>query len=158
MRYLRSDIRGKVIMNIDETWLNVADYRKMKWGFKGQNNNLPKKSMNPRISMIVGIDTLGNVYFTLSQSNSNSTIMDLFFKELAVKLDKDRPNWRQQTIILLDNASYHCSKETIAMLKTQRIPTMFLGPYSYDVAPCELFFALFKQVELNPNNLPLGKK
>ncbi len=84
--------------------------------------------------------------------------MDLFFKELAMKLDKDRPNWRQQTIILLDNASYHCSKETIAMLKTQRIPTMFLGPYSYDVAPCELFFASFKQVELNPNNLPLGKK
>ena len=34
MRYLRSDIRGKVIMNIDETWLNMSDYRQMKWGFK----------------------------------------------------------------------------------------------------------------------------
>ena len=44
------------------------------------------------------------------------------------------------------------------MLENQRIPTMFLGPYSYDVAPCELFFAMFKQVELNPDNLPLGKK
>ena len=90
----------------------------MKWGFKGTNNNLPKKSMNPRISMIVGIDTLGNIYFTLSQSNSNSTIMDLFFKELAMKLDVDRPSWRHETIILLDNASYHSSKETKAMLKS----------------------------------------
>ena len=105
-------------MNVDETWLNTSDFRQMKWGFKGKNNNLPKKSMNPRISMIVGIDTLGNIYFTLSQSNSNSTIMDLFFKELAMKLDEDRPSWREQTVILLDNASYHCSKETIAMLKS----------------------------------------
>ena len=80
MRYLKGDVRSKVIINIDETWLNVSDFSKMKWGFKGRKNNISKKSINPRISMIVAIDTEANVYFSLLQSNSDSTVMDLFFK------------------------------------------------------------------------------
>ena len=83
------------MLNIDESWLSQTDLRSMKWGFKGQNNNLAKKSINPRISLIVAIDTLGNIYYSLSQSNSNSKVMDIFFKELSIKLDNDRPNWRK---------------------------------------------------------------
>ena len=59
---------------------------------------------------------------------------------------------------MIDNAPYHTSKETLKTLEKLRIPTMFLAPYSYDVAPCELFFAMFKKVDLNPDNLSLGKK
>ena len=32
-----------------------------------------------------------------------------------------------------------------------------LGPYSYDVAPCELFFSAFKRADVNPTKLPTGK-
>jgi hypothetical protein len=32
-----------------------------------------------------------------------------------------------------------------------------MGPYSYDAAPCELFFAAFKKEDINPNMVPLGK-
>ena len=31
------------------------------------------------------------------------------------------------------------------------------GPYSYDVAPAELFFAAFKSRDINPSNVPMGK-
>ena len=157
-RFLKSDLKSKVLLNIDESWLSNMDLRAMKWGFKGENNNLEKKTMNPRISLIVGIDTLGNIYYSISQSNSNSKMMDIFFKELTLKLDVDRPNWRKTTILLIDNAPYHTSKDTIETLETLRFPTMFLAPYAYDVAPCELFFAMFKKVDLNPDNLSLGKK
>ena len=34
---------------------------------------------------------------------------------------------------------------------------MMLGPYSYDAAPAELFFAAFKAADINPNKVPLGK-
>ena len=44
------------------------------------------------------------------------------------------------------------------MFEQQRIPVMFLAPYSYDVAPCELFFAMFKKVDINPEKLPTTKK
>jgi hypothetical protein len=44
------------------------------------------------------------------------------------------------------------------MLKRLGITYIISGPYSYDTAPVELFFASFKQTWLNPNNEPTGKK
>jgi hypothetical protein len=43
------------------------------------------------------------------------------------------------------------------MLERLRVPISMLGPYSYDAAPCELFFAAFKKVDINPNKVPSGK-
>ena len=63
--------------------------------------------MSPRISMIAAIDTLGNAYMTLTQVNTNSQVMAMYFKFLSAKLDKERPNWRMNTIVLMDGASYH---------------------------------------------------
>ena len=34
---------------------------------------------------------------------------------------------------------------------------MMMGPYSYDIAPCELFFAAFKNAHINPDQVKLGK-
>jgi len=48
-------------------------------------------------------------------------------------------------------APYHRAKGTKAMLERLRIPIMMSGPYSYDLAPAELFFAEFKKVDVNPN-------
>ena len=61
--------------------------------------------------MILGLDTLGNVYVTLAQANSNSQMMELFFKALATRLDHQRPQWRKDTIIIVDGAKYHQSKD-----------------------------------------------
>jgi hypothetical protein len=43
------------------------------------------------------------------------------------------------------------------MLDRLRVPISMMGPYSYDAAPCELFFAAFKRADVNPNKIPLGK-
>ena len=43
------------------------------------------------------------------------------------------------------------------MLERLRVPISMMGPYSYDAAPCELFFAAFKRADVNPNKLPLGR-
>jgi hypothetical protein len=43
------------------------------------------------------------------------------------------------------------------MLERLRVPIMMMGPYSYDAAPCELFFAAFKKADINPAHIPLGK-
>ena len=94
--------------------------------------------------MILALDTRGEVFLSLSQSNTNTSTLKLFFKEFTELLDKKRPKWRDSHVIMIDNAPYHCSKQTLEYMEDQRIPLMFLGPYSYDVAPCELFFARFK--------------
>ena len=74
------------------------------------------------------------------------------------KLDEQRQDWRRDTILLLDNASYHNSVRTIAVMQQLEMPVMFLAPYSYNVAPCELWFGHFKSEDINPDHVKQGAK
>ena len=51
-----------MVTNIDESWLDYTDYRRMKWAVIGTSNSVAKKQVVPRISMIMALDTLGNIY------------------------------------------------------------------------------------------------
>ena len=113
--------------------------------------------MVPRISMIVGLDTQGSVFLTLVQANSNSKIMELYLHQLVKTLDEERPGWRQNTLLMWDNAPYHSSPATLAILEKLKVPVHFTGPHSYDASPCELFFAHFKKEDINPQRLTTGK-
>ena len=79
----------------------------MKWRIPTTTNSISTLVMHPRIAIIYGADSLGNSYITLTQANTNSSIIVLYLKHLAQKLDIERPNWRKNTIILADGASYH---------------------------------------------------
>ena len=70
-------------MNIDETWLGMSDFRRMKWQAPGTTNSVAKLQVAPRVTMIVGIDTLGRIYASLAQANSNSELMEIYFRGLA---------------------------------------------------------------------------
>ena len=61
-------------------------------------------------------------------------------------------------MILWDNASYHSSEETRAVVRTLNLRLIFSGPYSYSAAPIELLFGGLKMGELNPERLTTGKK
>ena len=147
-----------MVLNIDETWLGMSDFRRMKWRVKGTTNSVAHLVIAPRISMIAGLDSRGQVYLSLIQSNSNASVMRIFFQALVRKLDKERPNWRRDTIVLLDNASYHSCAATLKVFEEQQIPILFTGPHSYDAAPCELFFAAFKSADVNPRHVKTGKR
>ena len=150
--------QDKILINIDETWLNECDFRRMKWREYGSSNTLPGLQLAPRITVIAALDSLGNIYLSLTQANSNNKTMEIYFHHLAAKLDKERPQWRENSVILLDNAAYHNSSSTISLLQGLRIPVMFFGPHSYNLAVCELFFSFLKSTHLNPNMLPTGKR
>ncbi len=164
--------QGKRIINVDESWLNTCDFRRMKWRAHGDNNSLAKTQVSPRISMIVGIETTGAVYLSLLQANNDSKTMEIFFKSLARKLDAERPDWRKNTVILLDNVSiihshshpiqfqapYHASSAAYDMMAGLKLPVLFTGTHSYDACPCELWFAHFKNGDLNPNRAKTGKR
>ena len=148
----------KILLNIDETWLGMSDFRRRKWKAEGTTNSVSIMQIIPRISMIVGLDTLGNVFCSLTQSNSNATVMRVFFVNLVRRLDRERPTWRNDTVIVLDNAPYHVAQSTLKLFEQLRVPVLFLGAHSYSAAPCELFFAWFKDEDINPRHLPVGKK
>ena len=56
---------------MDETWLGMSDFRRMKWQDPRTTNSVPSRTIAPRISMIVGLDSSGGAYFSLTQANSN---------------------------------------------------------------------------------------
>ena len=149
---------GKVVLNLDETWLGMSDFRRKKWQVPGTTNSVPKLQLAPRISMICGLDTTGRIYLSLVQANSNSKIMGIFFRALVKKLDAERPGWRANTVILLDNAPYHVDKATLKLLQVLKVPVCYTGPHSYDACPAELLFAAFKSKDVNPRHLPMGKR
>ena len=136
----------------------MTDFRRYAWGEIDERMSVPTKKALLRISMVLAFDNHGHAYFSLSDQNTNSITFSLFMKHLADTLDKDRPGWRATTIILLDNASYHKSASTLEVLEALELPIMYSGPYSFSIAPCELFFSRLKQGLLNPNDLPLGKR
>ena len=63
---LLNALRGKytTVINVDETWLGMTDFRRMKWREKGTTNSVPAKQVASRISMIVAFDTKGSVFLT----------------------------------------------------------------------------------------------
>ena len=77
-----------MFLNVDETWLGMSDFRRTKWPRPGTTNSVPKVEVTPRVTMILGLDTLGNIYVALAQANSNSEMMELYFRSLAFQLDQ----------------------------------------------------------------------
>ena len=69
--FMKIDFKKKIIINVDETWLGMSDFRRMRWTFPGEENSVAKKQIAPRISMIAALDSKGKVHTALMQSNSN---------------------------------------------------------------------------------------
>ena len=88
LEFLKLDLREKNIINVDETWIGITDNRKMRWAMPGKSNSVRKKQLQPRISMVVGLDSHGFVYTALTQANSNSQVMKLFFTHFVQLMDK----------------------------------------------------------------------
>ena len=104
---LLTQLKGNTrVLNVDQTWINHGDMRNQKWRKRGQTNSIREKSISPRISVIAAVDTEGEVYMSLSIANTDEDSFRLFVSELAKKLDQERPGWKEDTVVLLDNASY----------------------------------------------------
>ena len=80
--------------------------------------------------------------------NNNVVTTKTFFLHLFKMLDYERPNWRQNTIIMLDNAAYHKTKAALEFFKAFKVPILFTAPYSYSLSPIEMLFSFVKAVDL----------
>ena len=151
-------LEGKRIINIDESSVPFMDYRRFKWAVRGTKNTFARKELTPKVNMIVALDTIGRVYVSLTQVNTDSEVMISFLSRLATVLTSEDRDWRRNTVWLLDGARYHTSADTRKILKQIGVNFVISAPYSYDTAPVELYLAYYKQVQTNPNNEKTGKR
>ena len=141
MTLLRLLDRGKRIINVDETWLNETSFVRKVWACGDGQGNIKLNAVTPRLSMIAAIDTNGKVWFSLSHANTDCDVMAVFFQHLVQALDLDEPGWQDNTIFLLDNATYHWSSDTAKIFHQLGLQILYSGPYSFSAAPAETLFS-----------------
>ena len=85
-------------------------------------------------------------------------MMTLFLLHLTKILDSETPDWKDSTIILFDNASYHRSQETKVVLKKLDLKVIYSGPYAFSASAIELLFGSLKVGEINPESQTTSKR
>ena len=148
----------KRVINVDESWLNDTGFYRKLWQPKSGSCSVQARTVSPRLSILAAIDTDGHVWFSLTQANTDSDVLLLFFVSLLDKLDRETPSWREDTVFLLDGARYHTSAEMRAYFEQLRLQVMYTAPYSYQSSPIERLFAALKLNELNKEGQPTGKR
>ena len=143
---------GKRILNIDETWIGQINFERGEWKDWRQPSQ-PLRPVIPRVTMIVALDNLGDL--CLMGHNTNQFTFREYMLHLINHLD--RPGWRKDTVLQLDGAKWHKTENIKELFEELRVPVMISAPYSYHVAVCELFFAMFKRGELNPQQFATSK-
>ena len=64
-KFIHHLLDGKILLNVDESWLGMTDFRRRKWRTPKSTNSVKRLELTPRISMILGLDTTGRVYLSL---------------------------------------------------------------------------------------------
>ena len=146
------------VINIDESWINETNFTRRMWCPSDAAGTVTQRMVTPRLAMIAALDTEGRVYFSLTHANTDSNVMLVFLRNLMRQLDRESPNWAEETVFLFDGARYHTSELMREYLRKLQVSVLFSGPYSYAAAPIELLFGALKRGELNPQRVPTGKR
>ena len=107
------------------------------------------------MNIIAGISNYGDTLYTNNHGLTNYQTFLLFLLKVCEYLDAIDKGWRNDTIIMLDNAPYHRGTSIMKELELLKIPVMYLGPYHFRMAPIEVLFSFIKSHDLNPYNSPI---
>ena len=86
-------------MNIDESWIHSTNFTRMMWVPPQAPATTKARPISYRISLIAALDTEGNIYYSLTQANTDQDVMMVFLLHLVELLDLERPSWREDTIL-----------------------------------------------------------
>ena len=123
---------GYRVINVDESWMTTMTFRYRTWSKTGTPNARSLKDLPLRLTLIAAIDNRGASYLSVATGNTDSDVFVAYLFYLAAELDRRDKDWRKETVLFLDNASYHKSDQTMAAMQKLGINVMFSGPYSFD--------------------------
>ena len=93
------------VINVDESWLPAADFRRKRWKRRGTLNTATDKVLTQKVNLITAMSTDGDVWLALTTCNTTSEVLMLFMTYLANALTKESADWRSNTVFLLDGVS-----------------------------------------------------
>jgi hypothetical protein len=107
--YIRALKSGTEVYNIDESSIRTTDQRRRSYVSFSKRIIVSKALRLPQISIIAAISNKGKILFSVNQGSTTSLTFSYFIASLCQKLDQESINWRQSSVFLLDNASFHKS-------------------------------------------------
>lgn len=149
-RFIEALDRGMRIISVDESVVRWTDHRKRGWLPRACSNQVTGRQKLQQIAFIAAMCSSGEVWFTVNCGMTNSETFCLFLAKLVEHLDGVDRDWRENSVVLLDNANYHRGIATQTLMASLRLPVLFLGPYHFNLSPVELLFNCVKARDLNP--------
>jgi len=137
---------------VDESGFEPSCERTFGWALKGRKvYGLRSGNRRPRTSLIAArIGKLLAAPF-LFQGVCNTAIFNAWLSaELA-------PHLNENTVVVIDNAAFHKSPQTKAIIEATGATLMFLPPYSPDLMPIEQTFGTIKRYRSYHNHLTLDQ-
>ena len=124
------------------------------WIPKGWTSAVINQTVRGSLSMISAFLSNSKFLCSLYHSTVDSFVFCDFVKLLKYSLTKLSIDIKIQVVVVLDNAYYHRSTQTIEWFKHHGINVEFLSPYWPNLAPVE---ALFKFIKSRVKKLWVGK-
>ena len=94
-------MQGKRFYNVDESWVDKMNFTLGHWKPRLYAMETAK-AVSPRISLISCVGTDGSASYCLTQVNTNNKVFSLYLTWLVKRLTQEDPNWKENSILLLE--------------------------------------------------------
>lgn len=118
------------VINYDESTIDHFESFHKTWSSIGCQERSKNKEVNPRVSLVAAVDNYGNKYMSMLQCNSNRYTTMLILSQLFKLLDEEDSNWKLNSIVMIDGASYHSVIEVKAFFKLHKVRFAITSPHS----------------------------
>ena len=132
-------LNGRPIFYLDECGVDHRLYREFGRAPRGERLYAAVAGKRRERTSIIGAYRQGKLVAPLAfQGTANTEVVDIYFAQ--VRLPVLPPN----SVIVLDNASFHHAPTTLKLVTDAGHELLFLPAYSPDLNPIEHFWATFK--------------
>jgi hypothetical protein len=133
------------IINVDESGFNMTSSFRQGWVVKGSQARSMRFQKIPNMTLISAITFSGRNYYSLLLGSNNEFVFCRYLTMLSDRLDKDDPDWRKTSVVLMDNSAIHGTQDVLQRIKDLQMPVIWSAPASYEAICIELHFAHVKK-------------
>lgn len=142
--FYRSIKLGSNIIFLDETGFLLQNNNYHTWRINDEQIYAgPKSKQKERLNLILAISRKRVIHKEFRKDSVNSEIFLNFLEEIYDNLKQDE---KTNSILIMDNATYHLTGEIINFFKDKKIKGLTICPYKSEFNMAELVFRYIKNI------------
>ena len=142
--FYRSIKLGTNIIFLDETGFLLQNNNYHTWRINDEQIYAgPKSKQKERLNLILAISSKRVIHKEFRKDSVNSEIFLNFLEEIYDNLKQDE---KTNSILIMDNATYHLTGEIINFFKDKKIKGLTICPYKSEFNMAELVFRYIKNI------------